>query len=80
MARTLEVRQRNETPQQKRILAALLGAPHGLTDFELSQRTEIYLSSINSARNALLKQGRVRSSGRLRPSGRGGHATVWILA
>lgn len=63
--------------QGARILDLLRQAPEGLTDFEIADKLGIYLSSVNAARNALMKKGRVKLTGQERPSGRGGMATVW---
>lgn len=62
----------------ERILETLRQAPNGMTDHDIERCLGIYLSSVNAARNALLKRGLVRDSGDRRPSGRGGMATVWV--
>ena len=69
-----------ETTLADRVLDAIDSAPSGLTDFELAARLDAYLSSINAARNALMKLGLVTRSGERRPSGRGGTAAVWVVA
>lgn len=60
-----------------RIATALRENPRGLTDFELAERLGMYLSSVNAARNSLLRKGIVAATAERRPSGRGGMATVW---
>ena len=65
----------------ERVLAAIqMAGEDGLTDFEIADQLEMYLSSVNATRNALMRKGRVRKSGSRRPSGRGGTATVWLAA
>jgi hypothetical protein len=64
-----------------RIYFALCHAgENGLTDFELSHHLGIFLSSVNAARHWLKVNGQVKDSGIKRPSGRGGMATVWVIA
>lgn len=63
-----------------RVLDEILRSEDGLTDFELAHRLGAFLSSINATRNGLMKLGLVEASGRRRPSGRGGSATVWVVA
>ncbi|WP_031513640.1 MarR family transcriptional regulator [Streptomyces sp. NRRL F-5123] len=63
-----------------RVLEAILYAPDGMTDFELSSKLHILLSSINAARNTLMAKGLVEWRGDRRPSGRGGMAKVWQIA
>lgn len=63
-----------------RVLEALDRAgEQGLTDFDLAHQLGAYLSSVNATRNSLVKRGLVKPAGRLRPSGRGGEAQVWVL-
>lgn len=52
----------------------------GKTDHEIERDLGIYLSSVNAARNHLVRRGEVKDSGERRPSGRGGTATVWVAA
>lgn len=62
----------------QRILKALRESHHGLTDFEIADQLGIYLSSVNAARNVLVRRGEVKDSKRDRPSGRGGRAIIWV--
>jgi predicted transcriptional regulator len=62
------------------IFELLLQYPEGLTDFEIEEKSGIYLSSVNGARNKLLNEGLVIETQIRRPSGRGGIATVWRLS
>lgn len=63
-----------------RILRAIRQAPDGMTDFELADTLGMFLSSVNAARNTLVRQNLVKAGGKRRPSGRGGMATVWVDA
>ena len=63
----------------RRILQHIAEAgERGKTDHEIERDLGIYLSSVNAARNRLVRRGEVKNSGQRRPSGRGGTATVWV--
>lgn len=64
----------------QRIHELLKQTPGGLTDFEIAKALDVFLSSVNAARNSLMRQGKVHASIERRPSGRGGMATVWRAA
>jgi hypothetical protein len=69
----------DETKHSARILRAVTKAgEQGMTDFELAEHLDIFLSSVNGARNRLMRGGYLYNSGLQRPSGRGGQATVWV--
>jgi hypothetical protein len=63
-----------------RVMEHLARVKDGATDHELAAGTDAFLSSINATRNGLMKAGLVVARGDKRPSGRGGMATVWVIA
>jgi hypothetical protein len=73
-------RQTTEIHLPDRVLDHLRKVSDGATDFEIAAGTGAFLSSVNAARNTLMRQGIVKARGDKRPSGRGGMATVWVLA
>lgn len=63
-----------------RVLAAIEGAPEGLTDEEGCERTGMNPSTWRPRRGELLTGGFIRNTGRTRKSASGREMTVWAAA
>ncbi|MEU9126610.1 hypothetical protein AB0D08_00610 [Kitasatospora sp. NPDC048540] len=73
-------RQTTDVTLTDRVIEHLTRVTDGATDFELAAANKALLSSVNAVRNGLMNKGLVVARGDRRPSGRGGMATVWVLA